>query len=140
MARDPYEVLGVSRDATEKDITKAYHQLAWKLHPDRNPGDKEAEATFKDVQNAYEILNDPAKRSNYDRFGSPDGARGAGFGGFSGFSGGTPSDDFLQDLLRQFGAAGGGPGGYTFDFGGEPFGARAPAEHADAGARARRGC
>ena len=78
MARDPYEVLGVSRDATEKDITKAYHQLAWKLHPDRNPGDKEAEATFKDVQNAYEILNDPAKRSNYDRFGSPDGAAAPG--------------------------------------------------------------
>ena len=121
MARDPYEVLGVSRDATEKDITKAYHQLAWKLHPDRNPGDKEAEAKFKEVQNAYEILSDPGKRSNFDRFGSPDGAKGAGFGGFSGFSGGAPHDDIMAELLRQFGAAG-GPGGFSFEFGGEPFG------------------
>src|SRR5262245_37742546 len=116
MPRDPYEILGVSRDATPKDITKAYHQLAWKLHPDRNPGDKEAEAKFKEVQNAYEILNDPAKRSNYDRFGSPDGVKGGDFGGFSGFSGGGVPEDLMQELFRQFGGAG-APGGFNFDFG-----------------------
>src|SRR5215510_2690578 len=125
MARDPYEILGVSRDATPKDITKAYHKLAQKLHPDKNPGDKEAEEKFKEVQNAYDILNDPAKRSNFDRFGSPDGARGSGFGGFSNF-GGNMSPEDLQDLLGQMGMGGfgGGPGGFSFEFGNMGGGAR----------------
>src|SRR5712691_43533 len=104
MPQDMYEILGVPRDATEADITKAYRALARKYHPDRNPGDKEAEAKFKEIQNAYDILSDTAKRSNYDRFGSPDGARG-GFGGFSGgdFSGGGISPEMLEELMRQFG-------------------------------------
>jgi curved DNA-binding protein len=123
MASDPYEILGVGRDATPKDIDKAYKKLAFQLHPDRNPGDKESEAKFKEVQNAYEILNDPAKRSNFDRFGSADGAKGSDFGGFGGFSGGGGiPEDLLQELLRQSGA--GGPGGFSFDFGGQPFGAQ----------------
>ena len=122
MARDPYEVLGVAREATPKDIDKAYKKLAFQLHPDRNPGDKEAETKFKEIQNAYEVLNDPAKRANFDKFGSPAGAQGAGFGGFSGFGGGGVPEDFMQDLLRNFGGAGGsgGPGGFSFDFGGDP--------------------
>lgn len=118
MARDPYDILGVSRTASAEEITKAYRALARKYHPDRNPGDKEAEAKFKEVQNAYDILNDPAKRSNFDRFGSPEGARGSGFGGFSSF-GGQMSPEDLQDILRNFGM-GGFPGGFSFEFGGEP--------------------
>src|SRR5438552_9505951 len=108
MARDPYETLGISKSASAEEITKAYRKLARQFHPDRNPGDKEAEAKFKEVQNAYDILNDPAKRSNFDRFGSPEGARGSGFGGFSGF-GGNASQEDIQDLLRNF--MGGGMGG-----------------------------
>src|SRR5437763_1343626 len=75
MPRDYYEVLGVARDASEADIKKAYRKLARQYHPDRNPGDKQAEANFKDVQNAYEVLSDKATRANYDRFGfaGPDG-------------------------------------------------------------------
>lgn len=117
MARDPYEVLGVSRTATADEIKKAYRKLAHRYHPDRNPGDKEAEEKFKEVQNAYDILSDPAKRANYDRFGSPDGAKGSGFGGFSGFGGNMSAED-LQDLLRQMGFGfGGAGGGFGFDFG-----------------------
>src|SRR5262245_44897334 len=128
MARDPYEVLGVSRSASADDITKAYRKLARQYHPDRNPVDKEAEAKFKEIQNAYDVLNDPAKRSNFDRFGSPDGARGAGFGGFSGFGGNMNADD-LQDILRQMGMGGfGGGEEFNVEFG--PFGG--------AGTRSRR--
>ncbi len=131
MARDPYEVLGVSKTANADEITKAYRKLAQKLHPDRNPGDKEAEEKFKEVQNAYDILNDPAKRSNFDRFGSAQGAAGAGFGGFSGFGGNMNAED-LQDILRQMGMGGfaGGGEGYSFDFG--------PAGGAAGGTRSRR--
>src|SRR5205085_11913750 len=107
MARDPYEVLGVSKTATADEITKAYRKLAQKLHPDKNPGDKEAEEKFKEVQNAYDTLNDPAKRSNFDRFGSPEGARGSGFGGFSNFAGNMSPED-VEDILRQMGMGGGG--------------------------------
>jgi DnaJ-class molecular chaperone len=117
MARDPYEILGVSRTATADEIKKAYRKLAHRYHPDRNPGDKEAEEKFKEVQNAYDILSDPAKRANYDRFGSPDGAKGSGFGGFSGFGGNMTAED-VQDLLRQMGINLGGSGsGFGFDFG-----------------------
>lgn len=79
MPRDYYEVLGVARNASEDDIKKAYRKLARQYHPDRNPGDKQAEARFKEVQDAYDVLGDKAKRSKYDQFGfaGPDG----GFGG-----------------------------------------------------------
>ncbi|CDZ24742.1 Chaperone protein DnaJ [[Clostridium] cellulosi] len=89
--RDYYEVLGVSRDATDEDIKKAYRKLAKKYHPDLNPGDKEAEAKFKEINEAYETLSDKNKRARYDQFGhagvDPNfgaGGGGAGFGGFGG--------------------------------------------------------
>src|SRR5690348_6851915 len=80
MPRDHYEVLGVARDASEADIKKAYRKLARQYHPDRNPGDKQAEARFKEVQEAYDVLGDKNKRTQYDRFGhaGPGGAAGAG--------------------------------------------------------------
>ncbi len=69
-AKDPYEILGVSRNATQEEIKRAYRRLAKKYHPDRNKGDKAAEEKFKEVQAAYEILSDPKKREEYDRFGA----------------------------------------------------------------------
>ena len=69
MPRDYYEVLDVKRDASEEEIKKAYRRLARQYHPDRNPGDKSAEARFKEVQTAYDVLSDKEKRARYDRFG-----------------------------------------------------------------------
>src|SRR5437763_14365708 len=83
MPADLYATLGVSRNASEDDITKAYRKLARQFHPDRNPGDKQAESKFKEVQKAYDILADKGKRSQYDRFGhvEEDGGVGGGRGG-----------------------------------------------------------
>ena len=67
--QDYYEALGVARNASEADIKKAYRRLAMKHHPDRNPGDKAAEAKFKEIQQAYDILSDAQKRAAYDQFG-----------------------------------------------------------------------
>jgi len=84
MKRCYYEVLGVPRDASLEEIKKSYRRLALKYHPDRNPGDKEAEEKFKEAAEAYEVLSDPEKREIYDRYGH-DGLSSTGFQGFSGF-------------------------------------------------------
>jgi len=75
---DYYEILGVARDATAGDLKKAYRALALKYHPDHNPDSKDSEEQFKRVSEAYSVLSDSEKRSNYDRFGSAEGVRGAG--------------------------------------------------------------
>jgi DnaJ-class molecular chaperone len=112
MPRDYYEVLGVSRDASESDIKKAYRKLARQHHPDRNPGDKQAEARFKEVQEAFDVLSDKNKRTQYDRFGfagpggqGPFRPQGGGPGGFE-FQGVNPED--LADILGAFGGDLGG--------------------------------
>ena len=86
---DYYNILGVKRDASEDDIKKAYRKLARQYHPDRNPGDKQAEAKFKEVQDAYDILSDKTKRAQFDRFGRVGGPD----GGFHG-RGGPQSQTF----------------------------------------------
>ena len=82
--RDYYEVLGVDKNADDAAIKKAYRVLAKKYHPDMNPGDKEAEAKFKEASEAYAVLSDPQKRKQYDQYGHAafDGASGGGAGGF----------------------------------------------------------
>lgn len=103
--RDYYEVLGVSKDASAEDIKKAYRKGAMKYHPDRNPGDKEAEEKFKAIGEAYEVLSDQDKRSRYDQFGfagvDPNYGAGAGTGGFSGFGGFGDFGD-LGDIFGDF--------------------------------------
>jgi molecular chaperone DnaJ len=116
--RDYYEVLGVQRNASEAEIKKAYRRLAMKLHPDRNPGDKTAEAKFKEANEAYEMLADAQKRAAYDQFGhagvDPNMAGGArGAGGFYGAgAGGASFADIFGDVFGDiFGAGGGRRGG-----------------------------
>ena len=106
--RDYYEVLGVQKSATEEEIKKAYRSLAKKYHPDMNPGDKDAEIKFKEVNEAYAVLSDADKRSKYDRFGHAafdPSAGGGGFGGFGDFGG---ADFDFGDIFSSFFGGGGG--------------------------------
>ncbi len=106
--RDYYEVLGVAKSASADEIKHAYKKLAIKYHPDKNPGNKEAEEKFKEAAEAYEVLSDPKKRAQYDQFGHamPGGA--GGTGGFGGFSGSN-----FEDIFSQFGDIfGSGFGGF----------------------------
>lgn len=107
--RDYYEVLGVSKSATEGEIKKAYRKLAIKFHPDKNPGDAEAEAKFKEAAEAYEVLGNAEKKSRYDQFGH------AGMGGAGGFGGGGMN---MDDIFSQFGDIFGGAFGGGFGGGG----------------------
>ena len=98
--RDYYEVLGVSKDADDAALKKAYRQVAKKYHPDMNPGDAEAEKKFKEASEAYAVLSDPEKRRQYDQFGHAAFEGGAGGGGFGGFDfGGADFSDIFGDLF-----------------------------------------
>jgi len=107
--RDYYELLGVSREASADELKKAYRKLAVKYHPDKNPGDAEAEAKFKEISEAYDVLKDEEKRAAYDRFGHA--AFQGGGGGRPGGAGGGFHDPF--DIFRE--AFGGGGGGGIFE-------------------------
>jgi molecular chaperone DnaJ len=104
MARDYYDVLGLNRSADQKQIRQAYRRLARKLHPDVNPGDKNAEARFKEVNAAYEVLSDPEKRKKYDLYGDR-----------------WQYAEQIEEAQRQARARGGGRS-FSFDFSGRPFG------------------
>ncbi len=142
MPQDLYDVLGVSRTASADEITKAYRKLARQYHPDRNPGDKQAEAKFKEVSSAYEVLSDKQKRAQYDQFGQVGGPGGMPNGGAGGFPGGfhfggpggfqaqnidpETAEKLFGDLFGAFGgggAAGGSPFGEFFSGGGRGGGA-----------------
>lgn len=120
--RDYYEVLGVGKNATPDELKKAYRKLALQYHPDRNPGDKEAEEKFKEAAEAYDVLSNPDKKARYDQFGH------AGLDGNGGFSGGGMN---MNDIFSQFGdifgdlfGGGGGFSGFGRGFGGQQGGRR----------------
>jgi molecular chaperone DnaJ len=115
--RDFYEVLGVSKTASADEIKKAYRKVAMQFHPDRNPGDKQAEEKFKEAAEAYEILSDTDKKAQYDRYGHA--AFGPNRGGGGGFGGGAGMN--MEDIFSHFGdifGGGGGGGGFGDFFGG----------------------
>jgi len=107
--RDYYEVLEVSKSASADEIKKAYRKMAIKYHPDKNPGDKDAEDKFKEAAEAYEVLSDDNKKARYDQYGHAGVGGAGGFGG-GGFGGGMN----MEDIFSQFGDifGGGGFGGF----------------------------
>ena len=119
--RDNKEDLGVAKNATADEIKKAYRKMAIKYHPDKNPGDKQAEEKFKEAAEAYDVLSDSEKRAKYDQFGfnmGPSMGGGAGgFGGFGGFSGGMSMEDIFAHFGDIFGDMGGGMGGAAYGSG-----------------------
>ena len=130
--RDYYEVLGVSKTATDAEIKAAYKKMAIKYHPDRNPGNKEAEEKFKEAAEAYDVLRDPEKRQRYDQFGF------AGMNGQGGFGGGAgmSMDDIFNMMGEVFGASfGGGFRGFSGGFGG--FGGSGGGRHVEKGSDLR---
>ena len=128
--RDYYEILGVSKNASDDEIKKAYRKLAIKYHPDKNPGDKEAEEKFKEINEAHDVLSDKQKRARYDQFGHA-GVGGGAAGGNPFGNGGSPFGNFNgQTFNFDFGGAGGFDDilSNLFGFGG---GARRPRRGAD---------
>ncbi|MFM1813235.1 MAG: hypothetical protein RLZZ336_2173 [Cyanobacteriota bacterium] len=124
--RDYFQVLGVDRSADADAIKKAFRKLARQYHPDVNPNNKDAEAKFKEISEAYEVLSDPQKRRRYEQFGQYWNQAGAAGGGGAGFDVDFGRygnfDDFINDLLGRFGGGGGpgfsaGPGGFGFGSG-----------------------
>jgi len=109
--RDYYDVLSVSKDASEQDLKKAYRKIAMKNHPDRNPGDKDAESKFKEAAEAYSVLSNPEKRRQYDTFGHAGVGQQSG-GGFGGFN------INVEDIFNSVFGGGGGFGGFEDIFGG----------------------
>lgn len=117
--KDYYEILGVARDADADAIKKAYRKLAVQFHPDKNPGNKEAEEKFKEISEAYEVLSDEDKKHKYDQFGHAafGGGGGGGGGGFQGgFHGGIDLEEALRTFMGAMGGRGGGGGGIFGDF------------------------
>lgn len=124
---DYYEILGVSRGASQDEIKKAYRKNALKFHPDRNQGNSDAEKKFKEISEAYEVLSDEKKRQIYDQYGA-DALKGAGMGAGPGAHGGFSSmEEALRTFMNAFGGGGGGGGESIFDsfFGFDPQGAEA---------------
>ena len=109
--RDYYEVLGLQKGASDSDIKKAFRKMAMKYHPDKNPGDKEAEEKFKEINEAYAVLSDPEKKEKYDRFGHAGVDPNAGFGGGGGFGGFGGFEDIFDMFGGAFGGFGGGGSG-----------------------------
>jgi molecular chaperone DnaJ len=106
LAKDYYAILGVDKNASDEEIKKAFRKLALQYHPDRNPGNKEAEEKFKEINEAYQVLSDPQKRAQYDQFGTADfngqGFDYSNFGGFGGFEGFGGFGDIFGDIFGDF--------------------------------------
>lgn len=120
MSKNYYDVLGVSKSATEAEIKKAYKKKALEHHPDRNKDDKNAEKKFKEVNEAYQTLSDKTKKSNYDQFGSAEGSP-FGWAGGNPFGGGQRNTSRnaggFEDIFSQFGGMGWGANNFEFDLG-----------------------
>ncbi|MBI3211100.1 MAG: molecular chaperone DnaJ [Simkania negevensis] len=129
---DFYQTLGVSRDADQETIKKAYRKKALKYHPDKNPGDKEAEAHFKKISEAYEALSDPQKRQVYDQFGKEGLSSGGGMGG--GSAGFSTMEEALRTFMGAFGGGGSSGGESIFEtLFGQNFGGSTQGEYASQG-------